>query len=101
MCLNAKCLTQNLKKWLELLILKKRNRGWQNSLYSNFKVELKCEIKETSKFYITARKASISTTFDELTCQALMELNYLEGRESGMRLMITPSKILRGNHLNS
>jgi hypothetical protein len=57
--------------------------------------------KETSKFYITARKASISTTFDELTCQALMELNYLEGRESGMRLMITPSKILRGNHLNS
>ncbi|MBC5840440.1 hypothetical protein H8R23_03400 [Flavobacterium sp. F-380] len=28
--------------------------------------------KETSKFYITARKASISTTFDELTCQALI-----------------------------
>lgn len=28
--------------------------------------------KETSKFYITARKASISSTFDELTCQALI-----------------------------
>jgi hypothetical protein len=25
--------------------------------------------KETDKFYVTARKASISSTFDELTCQ--------------------------------
>lgn len=28
--------------------------------------------KETGKFYVTARKASISSTFDELTCQALI-----------------------------
>jgi hypothetical protein len=28
--------------------------------------------KETDKFYVTARKASISSTFDELTCQALI-----------------------------
>ena len=27
---------------------------------------------ETGKFYITARKATISSTFDELTCQALI-----------------------------
>ncbi len=27
---------------------------------------------ETGKFYVTARKASISSTFDELTCQALI-----------------------------
>lgn len=27
---------------------------------------------ETGKFYITARKASISSTFDEVTCQALI-----------------------------
>ncbi|NHM02415.1 hypothetical protein [Flavobacterium difficile] len=28
--------------------------------------------KETGKFYATANKASISSTFDELTCQALI-----------------------------
>ena len=28
--------------------------------------------KETGKFYVTARKGSISSTFDELTCQALI-----------------------------
>ena len=28
--------------------------------------------KETNKFYVTARKASISSTFDELTCKALI-----------------------------
>ena len=28
--------------------------------------------QETGKFYITARKASISSTFDERTCQALI-----------------------------
>ena len=28
--------------------------------------------KETGQFYITARKASISSTFDEVTCQALI-----------------------------
>ncbi|MFV8324683.1 hypothetical protein [Flavobacterium sp. ZS1P14] len=28
--------------------------------------------KETGKFYVTARKASISSTFDEITCQALI-----------------------------
>ena len=28
--------------------------------------------KETGKFYVTARKASISSTFDELTCKALI-----------------------------
>jgi hypothetical protein len=28
--------------------------------------------KETGKLYVTARKASISSTFDELTCQALI-----------------------------
>ena len=27
---------------------------------------------ETGKFYVTARKASISSTFDEVTCQALI-----------------------------
>ncbi len=27
---------------------------------------------ETSKFYVTARKATISSTFDELTCQSLI-----------------------------
>lgn len=28
--------------------------------------------QETGKFYLTARKASISSTFDEMTCQALI-----------------------------
>jgi hypothetical protein len=28
--------------------------------------------KETGKFYVTARKASIASTFDELTCKALI-----------------------------
>jgi hypothetical protein len=28
--------------------------------------------QETGKFYVTARKASISSTFDEMTCQALI-----------------------------
>ena len=28
--------------------------------------------RETSKFYVTARKTTISSTFDELTCQALI-----------------------------
>ena len=28
--------------------------------------------KETGKFYVTARTSSISSTFDELTCQALI-----------------------------
>lgn len=28
--------------------------------------------QETGKFYITAKKASISSTFDELTCKALI-----------------------------
>jgi hypothetical protein len=28
--------------------------------------------QETGKFYITARKASIASTFDELTCKALI-----------------------------
>jgi hypothetical protein len=30
------------------------------------------KIQRTDKFYVTARKASISSTFDELTCQALI-----------------------------
>ena len=28
--------------------------------------------QETGKFYVTARKATISSTFDEMTCQALI-----------------------------
>jgi len=28
--------------------------------------------KETGRFYLTARKASVSTTFDEATCQTLI-----------------------------
>ena len=28
--------------------------------------------KETGKFYVTSKKASISSTFDELTCKALI-----------------------------
>jgi hypothetical protein len=42
---------------LELLILKKkRTEDGKNSLYSNFKGGMKCEIKETSKFYIQLEK---------------------------------------------
>ena len=42
-----------------------------------FVLELQCGIemvrsKETGKFYVTSRKASISSTFDELTCKALI-----------------------------
>lgn len=40
--------------------------------------------KETGKFYVTARKASISSTFDELTCQALIG-NELPGKVEKMK----------------
>jgi hypothetical protein len=49
--------------------------------------------KKQANFILQLEKLP-SLPFDR-TCQALVELNYLEGRESGDNdLMITPSKIL-------
>ena len=75
MCLNAKMFnSKKIKKMVRIISYKKRETEDGKEF---FVLELQGGIemvksKETGKFYVTARKASISSTFDELTCQALI-----------------------------
>lgn len=75
MCLNAKMFnSKKNKKMVRIISYKKRETEDGKEF---FVLELQSGIemvksKETGKFYVTARKASISSTFDELTCQALI-----------------------------
>jgi hypothetical protein len=70
-----KCLTQKKNKKMVRIISYKKRETEDGKEF--FVLELQGGIemvksKETGKFYVTARKASISSTFDELTCQALI-----------------------------
>lgn len=75
MCLNAKMFNSiKSRKMVRIINYKKRETEDGKEF---FVLELQGGIemvksKDTGKFYVTARKASISSTFDELTCQALI-----------------------------
>ena len=70
-----KCLTQNqVKKMVRISNYQKRTTEEGKDFYI---LELQGEVElvksqETGKLYMTARKASMSCTFDELTCQSLI-----------------------------
>lgn len=75
MCLYAKMFnSKKSRKMVRIISYKKRETEDGKEF---FVLELQGGIemvksKETGKFYVTARKASISSTFDELICQALI-----------------------------
>lgn len=74
MSLSKKCLTQKFKKMVKIIGFKKRETEEGKEF---FVLELQGGItmeksKTTGKFYVTANKATISCTFDEQVCQALI-----------------------------
>jgi hypothetical protein len=76
-----KCLTQKIKVMVRIVnYLKRETEGGKEF----FLLELQGGIEmvksqETGKFYLTARKAVIASTFDELTCKGLIGTE-LEGK---------------------
>ena len=73
-CTESNCLTQKTKKMVRIVNYQKRMTEEGKEFFT---LELQGGIEmvksqETGKFYVTARKANISSTFDELTCQALI-----------------------------
>jgi hypothetical protein len=76
-----KYLTQKLERMVRIIGFKKRETEDGKDF---FVLELQGGVtmvrsKETGKFYVTANKATISSTFDEVTCQALIGTE-LEGK---------------------
>jgi hypothetical protein len=74
-------LTQKLENMVRIIGYKKRETEEGKEF---FVLELQGGItmvksKETNKFYVTANKATISSTFDEQTCKALLGTE-LDGR---------------------
>ena len=73
-CTKSNCLTQKTKKMVRIVNYQKRTTEEGKDFFT---LELQGGVQmvksqETGKFYITAKKASISSTFDELTCKALI-----------------------------
>ncbi|MDR7208414.1 hypothetical protein [Flavobacterium piscis] len=80
--MSKKCLTQkNKRKMVRIIGYKKRETEEGKEF---FVLEIQGGVsmeksKTTGKFYVTANKATISSTFDEATCNALIGTE-LEGR---------------------
>jgi hypothetical protein len=73
-CATSKCLTQKQVKMVRIVNYQKRTTEEGKEFFT---LELQGGIEvvksqETGKLYMTARKANMSCTFDELTCQSLI-----------------------------